>query len=406
MPKVTLRHQAVFVIASATAGLTIWAALGFPGLPGNEDEPLSDLSVQELYARVGEALQSIPIYHAAGSYEYQGGVDQRTGEFEFWADGRANVAREEVRFEDGKTFSIYTDAALVIREAGGYVLDSPPEHWMCYGAGAATSALLGCPGPVDRFAAEGRTGRYKGAPVLILVTDVTVHGADTLTEFTRRLYLNPNTYLPIALESSGEHTYVYTEPIYERRTYVEEAVGPADLPAGFFDPDSLGQADSEAALKGTSGFPVYWLGRDGAHRLVLESSFAGSADDPLGHRLELNYRSVDAPHGPILLRLRLFKPGVWSAVTGSDRDATVSSSPCWHREELVLPQGRADIFLDVVPAATMDDACITSDRVVATVYLDYVVVSMTAPDVAVGRNPLNTQDAFEELIRGIKARMP
>ena len=120
---------------------------------------------------------------------------------------------------------------------------NPVEFAGCFGGSVVASLLLGCPGPLEDLTKTVEAGRYDGRSVTVLVTSGTSRGADEITTFTMRLYLDPATLLPIASETSGTFDYGEIEPLSARESYEHEWVARGSLPDDFFDPSSIGVAN-------------------------------------------------------------------------------------------------------------------------------------------------------------------
>jgi hypothetical protein len=99
--------------------------------------------------------------------------------------------------------------------------------------------------------------------VIVLTTTGTNSAEDSQTSFTRRLYLDAKTFLPIAAD---EHGTVKSDRLhrYDTRTrYRSRLVAASSLPADFYDPAALGFAEpgsTDLLRPLPARTTLYWLG--------------------------------------------------------------------------------------------------------------------------------------------------
>jgi hypothetical protein len=173
-----------------------------------------------------------------------------------WVDARRQVMRQE-----GKALFIVPGAhprhfhsvtTTILTPQGGEVREGPgnriftinAQRWACAGANIAASAVLaadfyGCHNPLEQSTAVVQRGQYAGRPALVLVSRGTQDTSDGVFTFTRRLYLDPRTLLPFALQKNGRANQVQL-PL-ERWVVTHTFIPVRAVPAHFFDPATRGR---------------------------------------------------------------------------------------------------------------------------------------------------------------------
>ena len=310
---------ACFAVAVLAVGLA--AVLLIPDSPDGETP--SDLTVDEVYRRASETLHdSGKVYRALIETEGESFASY-SARTQMWVDPSRQVAREESTFEfnlpSGPRQPIRY-AAIHASEASYRVEDgksSAVRARTCYGADLATSVAVGCPGFTEESTTTVANGSHRGRKALVLVKEGTSRGSDETFVFTERLYVDPKTYLPVALESEGtlnDQTAAYT-----RRSYKTEWLARESLPPNFFDAAAIGYVapDPEAGIRDARDLQVYWLGRDfsapGVEQLVLKSSFAAPGRGA-PYRYSLTYVRASHPFEPPVLDLQIFFRDMWDSV--------------------------------------------------------------------------------------------
>jgi hypothetical protein len=319
--------------AAVVAGVAVVVALvGVVLIAGGEDqgpgdvETPSELSVEEVYRRVDEALvQSGRIYHAETDSEGTSIVPfESSGKR--WVDASSQLAREEMTFEyktpDGpqshETTTIHRPDASFVKDDDRV---SERRPLLCYGATLAASMVLGCPGALEKSTTNVAEGSYDGIKAILLIREGTSRGSDENFTFTQRLYLDAKTYLPIALESKGEVEYGQRQPTSEKRTYKTSWLDRSSLSADFFEPAAIGYAppDPQAAIRNATDLQIYWLGREfsapNVERLILKSSVAAPVRG-VPYRYSLTYVRASNPHDPPFLTLQIFFRDIFERVSG------------------------------------------------------------------------------------------
>lgn len=389
-------------------------------------------TVEEIYRDLGQTLkQPGYIFHSTITVEMSAGPYSRTGTLERWVDAERDVAREEVTFTP--TNGTEQKSASVIANGGNYRLEpygdvSVTEPRSCHGATAAISLVLGCPGATEQSTTTIETGTYNGKPAIVLVTSGTSSGSDERHTFTNRLYLYPNDFLPIVLESDGTIDYGETTPARGKWVFTNEFIPADSLPGNFFDPASIGYVERDPAepLRQTDwGIPVYWLGRHAEGTGDLPGLTLGHVEVPRypgpGYKFILQYRGVDAPGGPPLLSVEEWSTADWDAIDTTNRTKRPPrwENPCWEREELELPDGRATIFsgfsLETLHGTSPDGSSSEArcpdqphDMFIAHVELGptFLVIQATSGRVlgktGIVRSPYDSRDGMEAALRALQ----
>ncbi len=244
-----MRFIAPFLVGIAV----LLAACGEDGEDAAADPLLADAenaTAEELYSALSESLaERSGVLHVVTEGFWEAGlrVDSRS---ETWVLPVDDLARTEMSYQfssfpDGDTpeetsFFDRTVVAHRMRFEDTHNGLSSVEFAGCFGGSVVASLLLRCPGPLEDVTKTVEAGRYDGRSVVVLVTSGTSRGADEITTFTMRLYLDPATLLPIASETSGTFDFGEIEPLSAQESYEHEWVDRGSLPDDFFDPTSIG----------------------------------------------------------------------------------------------------------------------------------------------------------------------
>lgn len=384
----------------------------------------SALTIAELYRAVERELrQHDGVYQATVEVASDFGLFSSSGTITRWADIRADASREESNMTpSGSSMMITTSDGRHWRDVSGRITTSPARFWTCNSVGIAASVVLGCPGPTERSTAEVRDATYDGRPVIVLVTTGTISGSDETYTFTRRLYLDPATYLPIALEGDGQVDFGMLMPAKERYRFQHRFVSSEAVAKDLFDPASIGYAPTDPAHaldRPSTDMRVYWLGNEFAAAAGLPALVLSKIDVPEhgpGYRYLLYYAPRDDRYAPPVASLQLWPRPAWDAVLRGARFGNVWDDPCWTREELSLPNGTATVFSGFAGEVRMGVTAGSGspcplrpyDAFLAHLYLGDSVVMVNAPGVSgvhgVTRSPYDTRDGIEALVRGLRQR--
>jgi hypothetical protein len=215
-------------------------------------------SIDTVYARAARSLaQPGRVYHSV--ITPVGGAGDTT-KVEWWVDVRRDVARGKQQLRVGSRSTL----PILIVDGGSYEVPGHPGRALrCHGASASVGAVLGCPQPSEQSQTTVQRAQYHGRPMIVLTTTGRRSAEDSETVFTRHLYLDPKTFLPVA---AAEHGVVNAGTIrhYQFRTrYRTRFVAASTLSADFFDPAALGftEPGSTDLLRALpAGTTLYWLG--------------------------------------------------------------------------------------------------------------------------------------------------
>jgi hypothetical protein len=378
--------------------------------------------VEELYARVAEAItRPGQVYHAVMEVEQEGGPFSYSGTVETWLDTKRDVARQQAEFLIGEQAK---RSRTII--AGGALYRSPTEDQSssrveaprCYGGSASASSVLGCPGPTEESTKAVEAGEYGGKPVIVLVTIGTSSGADETFTFTSRLYLDPETFLPIASETEGTMDYGDVYPLRGESHFRTEFIAADSLPDDFFDPDSIGyvQRDPEEPLRTADpGITVYWLGREyegseGLPPLKLAGAYVPERRLP-PYRLSLEYKLAEDEFGTPALALQEWDAEEWDAFLAGSRGGNWWQNPCFEERELTLDGRRAVVYLGFETELwRTGGACPTGpyDRFIAHAYVGSTVVQIEGSQVCdrdgCRNSPYDSVEGMEAIARALKPR--
>ncbi len=440
-------RRPLFTLALA---IVLVAACGQAGPPGSPPAAAPSpsgtptvLTVDEVYHGVERTLrQPGRLYHTTVRVEVDAGFFASTAALERWVDASRDVAREEGAYElraaegagaaggpagrtDRRT-ALLTAGGRYVREPSGEVRATPIRLWTCHGVGIAASAVLGCPGPTEQSTATVERGQHDGKPAVVLVTVGTSRGSDETFTFTNRLYLDPDTFLPVSLEGGGQVDMGQIKPTRERRTYAHEFVAAGGVPADFFDPAALGYREPDPAGvldRAPPDLAVYWLGEwfpgaAGLPPLILRQVVAADPARGPGYGFLLHYAPADDPHGPPVATLELWSRASWERHLAQSREPSFWDGPCWGRQGLTLPGGTATVFAGPAPetpgggrpSPTTPGACPAGapERFLAQAEFGQTVVRVSAPGVGgpggTARSPYDTREGIEALVRGLGPR--
>jgi hypothetical protein len=415
-----VRSLALPLAAVLLGAVVVWLRAASPEAaapPPAGVEEVSRRTEDELRRRGGVYTVTVSADDDLGLIAYRGTI-------RLWVDVRRDVSREERELgELGRYTTVTTHDARYARERDGRITTTPGRLWRCYGVGVAASALLGCPGPTERSTTTVTSGMHDGRPTIVLLTAGTLSGSDETFTFTRRLHLDPATYLPVAAESDGLVDFGQVRPTRERHTYAGAFLPAGAIPGDHFEPASLGYVapDLTTVLDGARDLGVYWLGsrwsgERGLSDLVLSRIDVPSPSGP-GYRFSLQYAPADDRFAPPVVTLQLWPRAAWDAFLRQSRGGNFWEDPCFRRDELALEAGRAVVFSGVdtgmvrAPAAAPPPAGCPGgpyDRFLAHAFIDDAVVLVDAPSVfrATGRtvSPYNTFDGMAAIVRGLRRR--
>jgi hypothetical protein len=208
------------------------------------------LSANEVYARLEQAMtRPGKVFHTVVRISQEAGPLSYEGRLELWAVPQQGRAHQVVEFTFGGGDTWWQEEVL----AGGIIYGSPYrgrspskyEALKCPEASALVSTAIPCPRFDQTGATSVETVQYKGVAAVALTTDVVWSGSDEIIHATRRLYLDAQSFLPIALQYDGTVDYGEVSTLRGQWTY-ENGFLPLDsLPDDFFDPASVGYVEPD-----------------------------------------------------------------------------------------------------------------------------------------------------------------
>ena len=272
-----------------------------------------------------------------------------------------------------------------------WVDGQPRSTTACPGASPLTSLVLGCLVPGGGKPSTAEAGTYGGKPVTVLVTDTSFSGEDQHTKTTRRTYLDTGSALPIAAAVDGTIDDGKVAPVHGLLRYRGEFLSAASLPAGFFDPASLGWHLPDLQARLPTGVPVYWLGREfhpggGLPALTLSGVEKGEPDL---YAAILEYGPASDPFGPRELMIMVMTPAQFH-------------DP--HRVPTAMRCAGPSLSL---PGARTAMNCSKTFSTRARVELPDAVLEISAPEgLNSTKSPYLGPDAITAVLRGLMLRKP
>ncbi len=423
----SIRTFLVILVAFLIAMATGCSDKEEPGLAPED----ADLTVEDVYARFAEAInQPGSIYHTTVDTRYDTGASSTESIRQLWVDVERDLVRQEIESVSAEGDRTRSSIVVTNRVSYAHLSYGSSRNWKteaqtCHGAGAAVSAMLGCPGENEESATEVEVGEWEERPAIILVTAGTTQGSLGAFTFTERLYLDETTFLPIARE--GERTYENSEgqPAQWLHVFENEFVAASSLPDDFFDPASIGYVErdpEEPLLVLDISMTVYWLGRsfEGEGSLPPLALAEVSIADPeagYGDTLTLKYRLADDELGPTVLTLEEWGLAVWDAMYGDSATADWRNQPCWEYEEITLPAGQGTIIMGfedesettATPGGEVACPDVPHDRFGAHAQLGSTVIVIDAPSADVygsglEDSPYNTPEGMNVVLRALLPR--
>jgi hypothetical protein len=266
-------------------------------------------------------------------------------------------------------------------------------------------------------------GSYDGRPAIVLVTIGRDSGSDTNTTFTKRLYLDPETFLPIVTEIEGSLDYGEVVPLRGQHRFTHDVVAADSVPDDFFEPAAIGyvEPNPEPALDASDfGLTVYWLGQEFAPESDLPALTLDLVEIPQqdrsGYRAILHYRSLDDRFGPALISLQQWPKADWDASAGPSYQAHWDNKPCQSQEDIALDGGRARIYMGydelLGGTGTPEGGCREEafNSFGAVVEYGETVVMLGAPATSgpdgITNSPYNSRAGMEAVIYALQPREP
>lgn len=276
-------------------------------------------AVDAVYAHAERSLRAIGVYHLTTDIRSVIGADSGHSTRQDWIDVSLGAARGVQKVLSGSSrFGRKGDKSVDLLADGIQWYDGrPTTPGGCHHTGAAVAFVLGCPNPVEVATSKVVNGRWKGRPVLVLVTHAVGYGEDETQRTTTLTYLDPKSALPLESDESGTEQSGTVQPLHITRTFRSEKLRLASLPATFFSAASLGWKVPDPTKGLPHGLPVYWLGRTwspGGHLpdLVLQGVDRLNSPTPMYQEI-LEYALASDRFGPRVLSIQIWTAKAWAA---------------------------------------------------------------------------------------------
>lgn len=420
--------------AAPVLGLALLATLVLACRDGAQHEAYSGspsaLSVEEVFARAAAAMtRPGQVFHTTSEFSGDTGGLPAKGTSESWIDGE----RQAARYDTPASAETLEHTQIVVgraryRPASEGEPVTKVEAPGCYGVPAALA--VGCPGPTEESTKSVEAGSYDGKDAVVIVATGNWHGSDETFTFTRRSYLDSETFLPIATEEQGTADYGDERGVFPTkgtgRVRSGEFVPRDSLPDDFFDPASIGYVarNPEDGLEGAApGITVYWLGRDfegadGLPPLTLAITYV--RDEPPSFRVSLEYKLAEEEFGTPAVALQEWDTEEWNAWLERSRGGNWWDGPCREKKELTVDGRRVVVHMgfedetmgrqEPLPERPDEVVCPDApyDRFVAHIYLDSTVVQMAGGDVCASAgcedSPYDTLEGIKAIARALQPR--
>lgn len=408
------------------------------------------ITVQDVYKRASQTLERKgQVYHASVSVNNDDGPTSSQGSMEVWANGNRDVLRQKIE----------TDAVhqqTIFAAQGAYTVDNrgnssgPSPVRVCFGGSIAASSLLGCGSFTEQGTISLEQGSWQGQHAIILVTkaqDVTSAGRTT---FTRKLYVDARSYLPIAQVTDGTLRAGGTYQRHDVMIFTGNWIDANTLGVSFFSPVGIGYVGTSATPGATpnatpsAGSDIYWPGQrfqptNGLPAIAVQapadatppaaSASPQSGASPSGTPAEtatpatpvrplatFNYVPESQPHGPVIVRLEEYASADWASSAKTAYLSFWSKQPCHQEAQIQVNGGSGTVFLgyDVHEGASQSAAqhCDGRPFTRADVVVTYpqTVVVITAPGF-MGKNgwtpsPYGTMAGVESVAQALAEKTP
>ncbi len=387
---------------------------------------LSDVTVEQVYSRVAEALaRPGSVFHAVVDVERQSPEGTFSGEMRVWLDVERDLGRQEYRREGPDAVQPYEEITIV---AGGAsyrrTAGRPTEATAaptCRGTNsAALSLLLSWWSCWKDFLTQVMTGAtYDRRPAVHVVTEGSSWGEDDFT-FKAHTYLDEETFLPLASTTEWVDVGEPNQSFQLTMRFRNEFVLADSLPADFFDPASIGyvyQDPAEPLDELDPSLTVYWLGKEfpGVGELpglALSQVYIPEERSWPSYEAILDYRLTEEPFGSRVVMLQEWRNQEWQALLDQALGASWWDSPCVRSREEPLEDGHAVIFMGYEnqplpqpfgagqPIEEMGCPEGPFDSFMAHTYLGSTVVMVDATS----DSPYDSLEGIRAVVQGLEAR--
>lgn len=375
----------------------------------------SNLTLDEVYRRMEQAIDAdgkiVHVSVVIEDVDFGGaptppalaGFDAEHYADQLWLDASAGAARSETSIRNLDEAADRVSRSI-IRSGDTFRVDSDGnsaavESLTCRGSDSPLLAqLMRCGNYLEESKTVVESGEYQGRPAIVLTTSGQLPSHDWTSSFTTRLYIDPSSNLPIAIDTQESGAGDHAELSYRiQERYDIEFLARSSLPDDFFEPASIGyvERDPTANLAPTvDGMPVYWLGERYTPSttmagLALQSSAASPRRPPLpaSYAASLTYGLADQRYGGPIITLQEFPVDAWSSLN-PDTGGHFWNGAGVTREDVPVAGGRAVLFR--VPASY--------ERYLAHVYFESTVILLLDDQ----PSPYANREAFIALIKALR----
>ena len=360
-------------------------------------------SVDELYDSVERAINR-PGFALHQTESTKSRVLLGSGETteEIWVDAARGVVREETyeKHREGER----RDRSIT---SGNVIYGNGPGNRIaarrCGGGSAVDSRVLACDFDIDPKTLSLGVGEWEGRPVLVL-SQYGSYPGDRSESYVEKLYVSPETFLPIAKEMEGtlDIGAPFRIKTSSRTAYGQEFVATETLAADLFDRQSIGAIAKPNLRRLKRTGTVYWLGERYAGGDGLPSLRLETITPARGRRgLVLSYGFASGGHA--------------STVELEHRGGSgpgFFAEPCTRKRSLGVPAGRATLYSVYIwehadpPTDIMGNPGCSRPPTdhAAIVQTDNSVVVITIVSAGPGKNPYQTHEGMEALARDLTMR--
>jgi hypothetical protein len=246
MPRVLI---AVLAVAGVLSALALAVVGPWDSAP---DEEAADISLETLEQRMLEALTSgDDVLYVRKAHLYESGEYERDLSFETWIDGSTQSLRlRDVVEPQSPPLPQISDRIIV--NATGYYIDTAgapqtfPQRSCPEARRLPLAEYLVCAQTGDEITSRAViTEHPDGRRMLAIKWEGERQGSDSTISFTRYLYIDPDTYEPLASVEHGTDRMQGTSDRYTiTEQFTHEFVPRDSLPADFFEPASIGFLES------------------------------------------------------------------------------------------------------------------------------------------------------------------
>lgn len=242
-------------LGAALAAAAVLALVLLRPWDRSEGEPAAEIPLETLYARMVTALtpREGNVVHMRSVSLYESGEYRREATMQTWFD--VPNERLRVREEVPPRSPPLEPLPDRIRQGGTtYYLSPQDDMPMKFEEARCVPAppfplpeFVDCEQGTADFDVTVVRGRSPdGRDALAIKTTGKRGGIDSVVTYTRRLFIDPVTYLPLAVTQRSSDRYAidrYTQKSTSTQTFTFDFVAASSLGADFFDPTSIGYVE-------------------------------------------------------------------------------------------------------------------------------------------------------------------